>query len=218
MTPETTVFIVDDDPGVRDSLQRLLQSVGLKSEVYASAPEFLAGYDPDSPGCLLLDLRLPGMSGLELQQRLAAEDVTLPILIITGYGDVPSAVHAMKSGAADFIEKPFNKQGLLEKIQRAVATDEQLRQACERRAAIAARRDRLTPRELEVMRRVVSGQANKVIAIELGISKKTVEVHRARVMKKMGVRTVADLVRAEVVVEENVASSDTEAETAFGPA
>ncbi|MGC1952572.1 MAG: LuxR C-terminal-related transcriptional regulator, partial [Gammaproteobacteria bacterium] len=139
------------------------------------------------------------------------------VLIITGFGDVPSAVRAMKDGAFDFIEKPFNKQDLLEKIQRAVGAGERLQQDQERRATVAARLESLTPRELEVMRRVVSGQANKVIAIDLGISKKTVEAHRARVMEKMGVRTVADLVRAQVMVQGNGASSNPKAEVRMVP-
>lgn len=217
MRSEATVFIVDDDPGVRDSLQRLMQSVNLRSEAYASAPEFMAAYDPSRPGCLLLDIRLPGMSGLDLQEKLATQGVMLPVLIITGFGDVPSAVRAMKDGAFDFIEKPFNKQDLLEKIQRAVGAGERLQQDQERRATVAARLESLTPRELEVMRRVVSGQANKVIAIDLGISKKTVEAHRARVMEKMAVRTVADLVRAQVMVQGNGASSDPKAEVRMVP-
>lgn len=217
MKPEATVFIVDDDRGVRDSLQHLMQSVNLRSKAYASASEFRAAYDPSTPGCLLLDIRLPGMSGLDLQEQLAAEGVPLPVLIITGFGDVPSAVRAMKDGAFDFIEKPFNKQELLEKVQRALGAGERLQQDQEKRATVAARLESLTPRELEVMQRVVSGQANKVIAIDLGISKKTVEAHRARVMEKMGVRTVADLVQAEVTVKGSAASGAPRIETRLTP-
>jgi two-component system response regulator FixJ len=213
MTPEATVFIVDDEEGVRDSLQRLIQSVNIRTEAYASAPDFLAAYHPDKWGCLLLDIRMPGMSGLELQQKLATERITLPVLIITGYGDVPSAVRAMKTGAFEFIEKPFNKQTLLEKIQRAIESHQQHRETNAKRINVAERIDTLTPREIEVMRRVVSGQANKVIAFDLGISKKTVEAHRARVMEKMNVRTVAELVRANMLFEEETTENSGDEES-----
>lgn len=194
-----TVFVVDDDEGVRESLRPLLESVGLRVQTYASAAEFLDGYDADASGCMLLDVRMPGMSGLELQETLVARGISLPVLVITGYADVPTAVRAMKTGALDFVEKPFNKQDLLEKIEGAIARDQQIKEASAERASILARMERLTPREAEVMGRVVAGQANKVIAIELGISKKTVEAHRARVMEKMDVRTVAQLVQASMV-------------------
>jgi two-component system response regulator FixJ len=194
-----TVYVVDDDEGVRESLRPLIESVGLRVETYASASAFLDDYQADTFGCLLLDVRMPGMSGLELQETLATRGISLPVLVITGYADVPTAVRAMKTGALDFIEKPFNKQDLLEKIQRAIARDQQVKEANEERASILARIESLTPREAEVMGRVVAGQANKVIAIELDISKKTVEAHRARVMEKMGVRAVAQLVKASMI-------------------
>lgn len=194
-----TVFIVDDDRGVRESLRPLIESVGLRVETFASATEFLGNYQLECSGCLLLDVRMPGMSGLELQETLIARGISLPVLVITGYADVPTAVRAMKTGAFDFVEKPFNKRDLLEKIQNAIAQDEQAREAGTERAAILARMEMLTPREAEVMGRVVAGQANKVIAIELDISKKTVEAHRARVMEKMAVRTVAELVQASMI-------------------
>jgi FixJ family two-component response regulator len=198
---EATVFVVDDDPAVRDSVIWLLESVGLRVESFASAQAFLDCYEPSHPGCLLLDLRMPGMSGLELQQRLAARQALLPILFITGHGDVPTAVRALQSGAIDFILKPFNDQALLDRVQRALADDARRRERLAHRAEIAARLDSLTPRESEVMRRVVEGKANKVVGLELGISEKTVEVHRSNVMQKMQARSLADLIRFSLELE-----------------
>jgi len=190
-----TVFVVDDDPAIRESLRWLIESVGLGVKIFTTAQEFLEGYDPALPGCLVLDIRMPGMSGLDLQNELAARKVNIPILIITGHAEVPVAVRAMKAGALDFIEKPFSDQLLLDRIRRAIEKDAEFRRADSQRAEVAARLAQLTPREREVMDLVIAGKANKVIASELGLSPKTVEVHRAHVMKKMRVDSLADLVR-----------------------
>ena len=189
------VFVVDDDDAVRDSLRELLDSVGLEAETFASARDFLDAYDPPRPGCLVLDIRMPGMSGLELQERLNERDVNLPIVFITGHGDVPMAVEAMKRGAVDFIQKPFRDQELLDRINLALEHNRERRDTEAARHIIADRIETLTPREREIMEMVVEGKANKVIAIDLGLSQRTVEVHRARVMDKMKARTLADLVR-----------------------
>jgi two-component system, LuxR family, response regulator FixJ len=195
MAREPTVFVVDDDAAMRDSLRWLLESVGLRGETYATGEEFLDTYDPRQPGCLILDVRMPGMSGLSLQDTLAAQDITLPVIIITGYAEVPTAVRALKSGAIDFIQKPFNDDVLLERVRQALETDRQTRELQARRAEAAARFALLTPRERQVMDLVIAGKANKVMATELGLSPKTVEVHRANVMAKMEVDSVAELVR-----------------------
>ncbi len=195
MSREATVFIVDDDEAVRDSLGWLMKTVGLATEVFASAREFLDRYDPRRPGCLVLDIRMPGMSGLELQEKLTEDAIPLPVVVITGHGDVPLAVRALKGGAVDFIEKPFNDQVLLDAVQRAIALDAGRRQEYERNADIASRLASLTPREREVLELVVAGRANKVIAAELGVSQKTVEAHRARVMEKMEAQSLSELVR-----------------------
>jgi FixJ family two-component response regulator len=194
-TRRPTVFVVDDDPGVLDSLAFLLRSVGLEAATYASANEFLSEYDPEKPGCLVLDVRMPGMSGLELQERLEARGSTLPIIFLTAHGDVPMAVKAVKAGAVDFIQKPFRDQELIDKIQDALEENERLRKEVCQHDEILARMATLTPREKEVMDLVVDGKANKVIAHQLGLSQRTVEIHRARVMEKMGAGSVAQLVR-----------------------
>lgn len=196
MSPnEPTVFIVDDDASVRDALEYLLRSVGLGAKKFASATEFLQAYDPGSPGCLVLDVRMPGMSGLELQEELEERGSTLPIIFVTAHGDVPMAVHAVKAGAVDFLIKPFRDQELLDRVQQAIQDDAKVRDQLENRAAIVDCIGSLTPREREVMDMVVDGKANKVIAIDLGISQRTVEIHRARVMEKMQVASVAQLVQ-----------------------
>ncbi len=192
---DATVFIVDDDPAVRSSMSWLLESVDLPVEVCASAQEFLEVYDQNTPGCLVLDMRLPGMGGLELQTELANRGITIPIVVVTGHAEVPMAVRAMKAGAVDFIEKPFSDQVLLACIRRALPCDTEVRVNTSRRAEIAVRIRTLTPRETEVMEKVVEGNSNKMIAAQLGVSRKTVEAHRAGVMKKMGAQSVADLVR-----------------------
>jgi len=189
------VFVVDDDEAVRDSLQMLLESVDLRCETYASATEFLDGHNPDQHSCLVADIRMPGMSGLDLQEELNKRASTIPILFITGHGDVPMAVDAMKSGALDFIQKPFRDQDLLDRIHQALERDQEHREDNQAVADIRDRMARLTAREREVMERVVKGQANKVIALDLGVSQRTVEIHRARVMQKMRARSLAELVR-----------------------
>ena len=192
---EATVFIVDDDDAVRDSLEDLVDSVGLKAEIFASAQEFLAAYDPLRAGCLVLDIRMPGMSGLELQERLGERQAVLPIIFITGHGDIPMAVEAMRRGAVDFIQKPFRDQDLLDRINSALAQGVGRREDMEEQRVIEERIHSLTRRERQVMEMVVEGKANKVIAIDLGLSQRTVEVHRANVMEKMRTKTLADLVR-----------------------
>lgn len=189
------VHIVDDDEAMRDSLKWLLESRGLKVELYESGEAFLQAYDSSFCGCLVLDIRMPGMSGLDLYEQLQARSSTLPVIFITGHGDVPMAVSALKKGAADFIEKPFNDQEMLRLIQSCLEQD---RNAAARRAesaSVAQRLDRLTQREREVLQLVVAGKLNKQIADELGISIKTVEVHRSRVMQKTGTNSVAELVQ-----------------------
>ncbi len=195
MATEPTVFIVDDDEAVRDSLMALLDAVGLKVEAYGSAKEFLNAYDAGRTGCVVLDVRMPGMSGLELQRKLAASQFPIPVVIITGHGDVPMAVEAMKAGAVDFIEKPFRQEVLLDSIRRSLETGGQERRGEFAATEVAARIALLTPRETEVLKRLVIGQPNKVIAFGLGISPRTVEIHRARVMEKMQARSLSHLVR-----------------------
>jgi two-component system response regulator FixJ len=190
-----TVFVVDDDQAMRNSLKWLISSVGMRVECFASADDFLAGNHSGRPGCLLLDVRMPGMSGLELQEVLAERDTHLPVIIITGHGDVPMAVRALKAGAIDFIEKPFNDELLLDAIRNALALDERRRDLQEERAQVAERLSQLTPREREVMDMVTDGKSNKEIATGLGVSAKTVEAHRARVMEKMRAGSLAELVR-----------------------
>jgi len=188
------VYLVDDDEAIRDSLGLLLRSVGLECEVYASALEFLGAYDPSRHSCVVADIRMPGLSGLELQQRLNEQRADVPVIFITGHGDVPMAVNAMKSGASDFIQKPFRDQDLIDRIHKALAKDGERRASRAQEDVIRERLASLTPRETEVMRRVVRGQANKVIALDLGVSQRTVELHRARVMRKLKMRSLAELV------------------------
>lgn len=190
-----TVFIVDDDESIRHAMKLLLRSVHVKAEAYDSGDQFLAQFDLERPGCLVLDIRMPGLGGLDLQDRLSALGSSMPIIFITGYGDVPMAVEAMQKGAFDFVQKPFRDQELLEKINAALIQDSNTRVERARRAEIAARRNMLTTREREVMDRVVTGKQNKAIAFELGVSQRTVEIHRSRVMEKMRARSLAELVR-----------------------
>jgi two-component system, LuxR family, response regulator FixJ len=189
------VFVVDDDDAVRGSLRLLLKSVGLAAQPFGSAQDFLEHYSPDQPGCLVLDVRMPGMSGLELQQQLNVRGAVIPVIFITGHGDVPMAVEAMHHGAFDFLQKPFRDQDLIDRIQRALEKDRGYRQELRKREQIRERRDSLTPREQEVLELVTSGKANKVMAADLGVSQRTVEIHRARVMEKMGAASLAQLVR-----------------------
>ncbi len=201
MTRPPTVFVVDDDADVRKSLRWLLESVSLSVETFSTAHEFLEEFDPERPGCLVVDVRLPGLSGLELQERLAAAGATLPTIVITGHGDVPMAVRAMKGGAIDFLEKPFSDQLLLDRVQQAIRLDGEVRRQRRRQGEVAARMGLLTPREREVLERVVQGKSNKVMAAELDISTKTVEAVRARLMRKMQADSVADLVRMSLLVQ-----------------
>ncbi len=193
--PEATVFVIDDDAAVCDSLRFLIESVGLRVKTFGSADAFLAVCKPGTAGCLVLDLRMPGMSGLELQEEMARRGLGLPVIIITAHGDVPAAVRAMRAGAVDFMSKPFSDQALLDRIHQALLQDARGRVERAARNAIAARISLLTPREREVMDLVVSGKPNKEIAAILDLSTKTVETHRARVMDKMEASSVADLVR-----------------------
>lgn len=188
------VYVVDDDAAVRDSLALLLKSVALAVESCESAVQFLARVGPEAAGCLVLDIRMPGMSGIELQQQLKQRGYELPIIFITGHGDVSMAVQAMREGALDFIEKPFRDQELLDRIYQALEADRTRRRAADETVHIRERFAGLTPREHEVMLRIARGQANKVIAIELGLSERTVEIHRAKVMHKTGARSLAELV------------------------
>ena len=191
----STIFIVDDDAAVRDALKLLLRSVGQAVETYGSAQEFLDVYSEDRAGCLVLDIRMPGMSGLELQQKLNEKHSILPIIFITGHGDVPMAVEAMQAGAVDFIQKPFRDQDLIDRINQALEKDNSNRAALGERNDIRKRLETLTPREREVLDLVVHGKANKVIAGDLKLSQRTVEIHRARVMEKMQASSLAHLVR-----------------------
>lgn len=201
MSTKTSVFVVDDDQEVRDALRLLMESVGLVVETFASAPDFLERFDPNLPGCIVLDVRMPGMSGLDLQARLAAERLHPPIIIITGHGDVPMAVRAVQAGALDFIEKPFNHQALLDSVHRAIEQDSRQRGEASQLADIRSRYDKLTPREKEVLELVVAGRRNKVIAADLSVSQSTVEAHRAKVMEKMEAGTLSDLMRMMLSLE-----------------
>jgi FixJ family two-component response regulator len=189
------VYLVDDDRGLSKALGRLLGTAGYKAVAFATAEDFLTGHDHSVPGCAVIDLALPGMDGLSLQQTLASGGEPLPIVFLTGTGDIPKSVSAMKSGAIDFLVKPVSDLILLEAVKRALALDAETRLANTRRTTIEQKLARLTPREMQVMRGVVAGKLNKQIAYDIGTVEKTVKVHRAHMMKKLGVRTVADLVR-----------------------
>ncbi len=201
MSNEQTVFIVDDDPAVRDALSWMIGTLQHPVETFESAQAFLDVYDAEKPGCLVLDVRLPGMSGLQLQQKLKEENIQLPVIIITGHGDVPMAVRAMQTGALNFFEKPFRDQEVLDCIQEALQQDAHLRENTESNKEVIERINTLTPREKELMKLMVNGDANKVIATTCGISVKTVEVHRARIMSKMQARSLPALVRDVMSVE-----------------
>jgi FixJ family two-component response regulator len=196
-----TVFIVDDDDAVRSSLRLLLKSVGLAAVAYGSARDFLAAWDPDQPGCLVLDVRMPSMSGLELQEELNRRGAIVPVIFITGHGDIPMAVEAMQHGAFDFLQKPFRDQDLIDRIQRAIERDARNRAQLLEKDKIRARYTSLTPREREVLALVTAGKANKVMAGDLGVSQRTVEIHRARVMEKMEASSLAQLVRMVMDLE-----------------
>jgi two-component system, LuxR family, response regulator FixJ len=208
------VFIVDDDEAVRNSLRLLVKSVGLTATALASAQEFLASYDPLQPGCLVLDVRMPGMSGLELQQRLNLLGAVIPVIFITGHGDIPMAVEGMQQGAFDFLQKPFRDQDLIDRIQRALEKDRANRVELGERSRIREQHQTLTPREREVLALVTSGKANKVMAADLGLSQRTIEIHRARVMEKMGASSLAHLVRMVLDLEESGGPGATKSDSA----
>ena len=197
------VFIVDDDEAVRNALRLLLRSVGLAATALPNAQQFLQTYDPHQPGCLVLDVRMPGMSGLELQQQLNLRGAMLPVIFITGHGDIPMAVDAMQQGAFDFLQKPFRDQDLIDRIQRALERDRANRSEMDQKERARERLDSLTPREREILMLVTQGKPNKVMAADLGVSQRTVEIHRARVMEKMGVSSLAQLVRIVVDLGED---------------
>jgi two-component system, LuxR family, response regulator FixJ len=190
-----TVYVVDDDPAIRQAMDFLMRSVGHACAVFSSANDFLDTYSNDLAGCLVLDIRMPGLGGLELQQKLIDLGSTLPVIFITGHGDVPMAVAAMQKGAVDFIQKPFRDQELLDRIADAMTADRDRRFVRREKADVLERIAKLTQREKEVLELVVTGKPNKVIAYELGVSQRTVEIHRARVMEKMQAKSLADLVK-----------------------
>jgi len=190
-----TVLVVDDDPGVRNAMRSLLKSVGLNSLLFGSAQEFLAAYQPSQQGCLVLDIRMPGMSGLELQQQLNMRGAVIPVIFMSGHGDIPMAVEAMQHGAFDFLQKPFRDQDLLDRIQRAIVKDGELRKSLGEHERIRSHLESLTPREREVLDLMTQGLQNKSIAQKLAVSPRTIEIHRARVMEKMNAHSVAELVR-----------------------
>ena len=200
-TPEQCVYIVDDDDALRDSLAWLLDGVGYETRCFESAEQFMEAYSDEMAGCLLLDVRMPGMSGLELFERLRELHATLPVIFITGHGDVPMAVAALKRGAVDFIEKPFNDEDMLQLVEQCLAAELESRSRRQQDAEISRRLEKLTQREREVLELIIAGKLNKQIADQLGISIKTVEVHRARVMEKMGARSLAELVQNVMACE-----------------
>ena len=197
---KAVVYIVDDDDGMRRALSVLMTTVGYQPAAFAGPREFIAKHDPSQPSCLVLDVRMPEMSGLEVQQHLNRNGSMLPIILVSGHGDIPMAVQAMKDGAFDFLQKPFRDQELLDRINGALKLDAENRASTDRLADLKQRSDSLTPREREVMASVVDGKANKVIAIDLGLSERTVEIHRANVMEKMGARSVAHLVKMHLML------------------
>jgi len=202
---ESTVFVVDDDADLRESLGWLFESAGLRFKSYSTAKDFLTEYRSDEPGCLLLDVRMPGLSGLDLQEELRRHGVPPPIIVMTGHAEVPMAVRALKGGAIDFIQKPFKDQVMLERVRQAIDLDRatrSVRMECTRFVALLAF---LTPREREVMDLVIAGKPNKIIASDLAISPKTVEIHRGRVMEKLQVDSVAELVRLDLLCRANAA-------------
>lgn len=197
---KSVIYIVDDDDGMRRALTVLMTTVGYQPVAFARPSEFLAKHDRTQPSCVVLDVRMPEMSGLEVQQQLNRSGSMLPVILISGHGDIPMAVQAMKDGAFDFLPKPFRDQDLLDRINGALKLDAENRASVDRLADLTQRSGSLTPREREVMALVVDGKANKVIAIDLGLSERTVEIHRANVMEKMGARSVAHLVKMHLML------------------
>lgn len=200
------VYIIEDDDAVRDSLQLMLESVGRETEAFNSADTFLNSYHPNMAGCIVLDIRMPGMNGMELQRKLNELNAILPIIFVTGHGDVPMAVEAMQQGALDFVQKPYREQELLDKISMAMNLDTENRASLEQQQLILERMQGLTPREQDVLALMVEGKANKVIAIDLDISQRTVEIHRSRVMEKLQANSLAHLVRMFMAVEAELAN------------
>ena len=198
MDHEPIVFVVDDDPAMRESLRWLIESVGISVTTFADAGEFLDKCDPTAPGCLVLDVRMPGMSGLDLQETLEERGISTPIVVITGYGEVPMAVRALKHGAVDFIEKPFSDQQILDSIRQALEVDRKRRSEVREADQLHDLFSLLTPREQQVMDLVVMGKSNKEAAKALGVSPKTIEVHRAHLMDKLRVRSLAELIRVSL--------------------
>jgi FixJ family two-component response regulator len=199
-SPTQQVFLVDDDPSVRKALERLLRSVGMSIEAHSTAQQYLEHYDPTISGCLVLDIAMPGLSGLELQRLLGGHDDALPIIFLTGCADVPSTVQAMKAGAVDLLSKPVDETVLIEAVRAALERDRENRRSRAELAADLARIELLTPRELEVLRCVVAGMLNKQIAARLGTVEKTIKVHRAHIMEKLRLKSLADLVRLSTKV------------------
>jgi FixJ family two-component response regulator len=202
---EPIVFVIDDDASMRRALTNLFQSVGLGVEVFGSAPEMLHSELPDVPSCLVLDIRLPGLSGLDFQTELAKANIHIPIIFMTGHGDIPMTVRAMKAGAVDFLTKPFRDQDMLDAVTAALALDRVRRSEMAESSEIQARANSLTQRELEIMQHVTSGLMNKQIAAKVGLSEITVKVHRGKVMKKMGAASLADLVRMAEILRDSTA-------------
>ncbi|MHB1558741.1 MAG: response regulator transcription factor [Isosphaeraceae bacterium] len=201
---QPVVYIVDDDPDMRDSLQWLMKTVGLRSRTFASADEFLRNFSADGPGCVILDVRMPGTSGLDLFEELVAGGEGIPVIFITAFADVPMAVRAMKSGAVSFVEKPFNRQTLLDKVQRAIRDDAERRARLAARASLAQRFDRLTDKEREVLDLIKEGRPNKDIAHSLQITSRAVELRRSSLMRKLGVRSLIELLRLTVTLEAGI--------------
>ncbi len=192
---QSIVFVVDDDPAMRNALTNLFRSVGLRAEVFGSAPELLQSKLPDVASCLVLDIRLPGLSGLDFQTELAKANIRMPVIFVTGHGDIPMTVRAMKAGAVDFLTKPFRDQDMLDAVARAIERDRKRREDERIVSDVRARFETLTPREREVLALVTAGLMNKQIATEVGLAEITVKIHRGHIMKKMGARSLADLVR-----------------------